>query len=37
MWLTYIFKEAGNYKISAEIEDTNGNRNKTIRNMIIVK
>jgi len=37
MWMTYIFKDAGNYKISAEIEDTNGNRNKTIRNMIIVK
>ena len=37
MWMTYIFKEAGNYRISAEIEDTNGNRNKTIRNMIIVK
>jgi hypothetical protein len=37
MWLTYIFKEAGSYRISAEVEDTNGNTNIVERNMIIVK
>jgi hypothetical protein len=37
MWLTYIFKESGSYRISAEVEDTNGNKNIVERNMIIVK
>lgn len=37
MWLTYIFKEAGSYRISAEVKDTNGNTNIVERNMIIVK
>ncbi len=37
MWLTYVFKEAGSYRISAEVEDTNGNTNIVERNMIIVK
>ena len=37
MWLTYIFKEPGSYRISAEVEDTNGNKNVVERNMIIVK
>lgn len=37
MWLTYIFKEPGSYKISAEVKDTNGNDNIVERNMIIVK
>lgn len=37
MWLTYIFKEPGSYRISAEVEDTNGNMNIVERNMIIVK
>ena len=37
MWLTYIFKNPGAYKIEVEVEDTNGNRNIAERNMIIVK
>ncbi len=37
MWLTYIFKEPGSYRIAAEVEDTNGNTNIVERNMIIVK
>ena len=37
MWLTYIFKEPGSYRISAEVEDTYGNKNVVERNMIIVK
>ena len=37
MWLTYIFRNPGSYKIEVEVEDTNGNRNIAERNMIIVK
>jgi PKD repeat protein len=37
MWLTYIFKNPGAYKISIEVEDTNGNKNIAERNMVIVK
>lgn len=37
MWLTYIFQNPGIYEIMLEIEDTNGNRNFTKRNMINVK
>ena len=37
MWLTYVFKQPGAYKIALEVEDTNGNRNTTEKNMIIIK
>jgi len=36
-WLTYVFKHSGDYRISLEVEDTNGNYNIIERNMIIVK
>ena len=37
MWLTYVFKNPGAYRIALEVEDTNGNKNSTERNMIFVK
>ena len=37
MWLTYIFKEAGDYSIQLEAEDTYGNKNVVKRNMLKVK
>ena len=37
MWLTYIFKEAGDYSIQLEAEDTYNNKNVIRRNMIKVK
>lgn len=37
MWLTYIFKEPGNYSIQLEAEDTYGNKNVVQRNMLKVK
>lgn len=35
--LTYLFKYPGNYTISLEVEDTNGNVNTTHRNILTVK
>jgi len=37
MWLTYIFKEPGDYSIELEAEDTYNNKNVIRRNMIKVK
>lgn len=37
MWLTYIFKEPGDYSIQLEAEDTYNNKNVIRRNMIKVK
>ena len=37
MWLTYVFKNPGAYRIALEVEDTNGNINSTEKNMIFVK
>ena len=37
MWLTYVFKNPGAYRIALEVEDTNGNKNSTEKNMIFVK
>mgnify|MGYP001265673236 CR=1 FL=1 len=37
MWLTYVFKNPGAYRIALEVEDTNGNKKATERNMIFVK
>jgi PKD repeat protein len=37
MWLTYIFKEPGDYEIQLEAEDTYNNKNAIRRNMIKVK
>ena len=37
MWLTYIFKEPGDYSIQLEAEDTHGNKNLVKRNMLKVK
>ncbi len=37
MWLTYIFKEPGDYEIQLEAEDTYNNKNVIRRNMIKVK
>lgn len=37
MWLPYIFQEPGSYRISLELEDSNGNKNSIERNMINVK
>ena len=36
MVLTYLFKHPGDYTISLEVEDTNGNTNSTHRNMLKV-
>ena len=35
--LTYLFRNPGNYTISLEVEDTNGNVNSTHRNILTVK
>lgn len=35
--LTYLFRNPGNYTISLEVEDTNGNVNTTHRNILTVK
>jgi hypothetical protein len=37
MWFTYLFKNAGTYSLSLELEDTNGNINKVKKNIITVK
>ena len=37
MWLTYVFKNPGAYRIALDVEDTNGNKNSIERNMIFVK
>lgn len=37
MWLTYIFKEPGDYSIILDVEDTYNNKNVIRRNMIKVK
>jgi hypothetical protein len=37
MWLTYIFKEPGDYSILLDVEDTYNNKNVIRRNMIKVK
>lgn len=37
MWLTYIFKEPGDYSIQLDVEDTYNNKNVIRRNMIKVK
>jgi len=36
-YLTYLFKESGNYKITLELTDTNGNKYKKDRNILIIK
>ena len=35
--LTYMFKEKGKYEISLELEDSNGNKYSTTRNMVVIK
>ena len=37
MWLPYLFQKQGSYRISLELEDSNGNKNSIERNMINVK
>lgn len=37
MWFTYLFKEAGSYSLSLELEDSNGNKNSITKNIITVK
>jgi len=36
-YLTYLFKEEGNYEITLELTDTNGNKYKKGRNILIIK
>jgi len=36
-YLTYLFKESGNYEITLELTDTNGNKYKKDRNILIIK
>jgi len=36
-YLTYLFKESGKYEITLELTDTNGNKYKKGRNILIIK
>ena len=36
-WLTYLFKRAGRYTISLDLEDSNGNPATLSKNMVIIK
>lgn len=33
-WLTYLFKEKGDYTVELELTDSNGNKNKTTKNIL---
>jgi hypothetical protein len=35
-WLTYLFKERGDYVLELELTDCNGNKNQTKRNIITI-
>lgn len=37
VYLTYLFKEAGNYTITLQLQDTNTNKYEFAKNMIIIK
>ena len=36
-YLTYLFKESGKYEITLELTDTNGNKYKKDRNILVIK
>jgi len=36
-YLTYLFKKPGNYRITLELTDTNGNKYKKDRNILVIK
>ena len=36
-YLTYLFKESGKYEITLELTDTNGNKYKKGRNILVIK
>jgi len=33
-WLTYLFKYKGDYTVELELTDSNGNKNKTTKNIL---
>ena len=36
-WFTYLFKRSGRYELSLQLQDTNGNKSKTTKNILIIK
>jgi len=36
-WFTYLFKRKGRYELSLQLQDTNGNKSKTTKNILIIK
>ena len=36
-WFTYLFKRSGRYELSLELQDSNGNKKKTTKNVLIIK
>ena len=36
-WFTYLFKREGNYTVDLTLADTNGNKMKKSRNIVIIK
>jgi len=36
-YLTYLFKQPGKYEITLELTDTNGNKYKKGRNILVIK
>lgn len=36
-WFTYLFKRSGRYELSLQLQDTNGNKNKKTKNVLIIK
>ena len=36
-WFTYLFKREGNYTVGLTLKDTNGNKMKKSRNIVIIK
>lgn len=36
-WFTYLFKRSGRYELSLDLQDSNGNKSKTTKNILIIK
>lgn len=36
-WFTYLFKRSGRYELSLQLQDSNGNKKKTTKNVLIIK
>ena len=36
-WFTYLFKRSGRYELSLQLQDSNGNKKKTTKNILIIK